>query len=59
MAKWVQMEQECSNNSDDHNNKLRNAMYGLQWLKWLPRSLELLLRGQKEAETDEQLRQVP
>jgi hypothetical protein len=34
-------------------------MYSLQYLKCLPTSLELLLRGQKEAETDKQSRQGP
>jgi hypothetical protein len=60
MARWVQMEQERSENSDsdDDNSdgELGNAIYGRQRSKWLPRSLELLFGGRKETDIDEQLR---
>jgi hypothetical protein len=55
LAKWVQEECMCSD-SDSDNEELGNAIYGHQWLKWLPRSLELLFGGQKEVDVDEQLR---
>jgi hypothetical protein len=58
MAKWVQMEQEHNNDSDDSDDdELRNAVYGHRQSKWLPRSLELLFGGRKESNIDEQLRQ--
>lgn len=56
MAKWVQDEQERSDDSD--NDDLGNVAYGRQRSKWLPRSLELLFGRQKESDIDEQLRRT-
>ena len=58
MGKWVQEERVCSDNSDSDNEELGNAIYGCQWSKWLPRSLELLFGGWKEVDVDEQWKQA-
>ncbi|KAG6888520.1 hypothetical protein C0992_008318 [Termitomyces sp. T32_za158] len=58
MAKWVCKEQQQSNNELDDG--LLDTVYGRQRSKWLPRSLDLLFGGQKEADSDmdEQMRRV-
>ena len=60
MTRWVQEEwaHSDSHNSDSDGEGLGNVMYGHQWSKWLPRSLELLFGGRKEVDVDEQLRRV-
>ena len=60
MTRWVQEEwaHSDSHNLDSDGEGLGNVMYGHQWSKWLPRSLELLFGGQKEVDVDEQLRRV-
>jgi hypothetical protein len=50
MAKWVQEEQD---RSDDDDEDLADVMYSCQCSKWLPRSLDLLFGGQKETDIDE------
>jgi hypothetical protein len=57
MAKWVQ-DKRVRNNLDSDDEELGNAMYGHQRSKWLPRSLELLFGGRKEADIDEQLKRA-
>ncbi|KAF8964926.1 ribonuclease H-like domain-containing protein [Flammula alnicola] len=55
MAKWVQEEQE---RSDDDNDELANRVYGHKRSKWLPRSLDLLFAGRKETDIDQQMRRI-
>ena len=55
MAKWVQEEQE---RSDDDSDELANKAYGHKRSKWLPRSLDLLFAGRKEADVDQQMQRV-
>ena len=54
MGKWVQEEQERSDDDDE----LANKAYGHRRSKWLPRSLDLLFAGRKESDIDEQMRRV-
>lgn len=51
MTKWVQEEQERSDDDDEMANKV----YGDKWLKWLPHSLDLWFAGWKERDIDEQM----
>jgi len=54
MKKWVEEERDRS----DDDGELANVVYGRQWSKWLPRSLDLLFSGRKETDIDEQLRRA-
>lgn len=55
MAKWVQEEQNWSEDDDDN---IADTVYGYQQSKWLPQSLDLLFGGHKEMDIEQQMQQI-
>ena len=55
MAKWVQEEQDQSEDEDDN---LADVMHGCQCSKWLLQLLDLLFGGWKETDIDKQVRWI-